>query len=371
MPEVGPWRPAQCPRRTWRTTSRSSRSEVESGQLEHGRSIRRLVTSGLEYRLLEFELSLTALTSLQGCRQEAERPGISSNCITPLTLDIDDNLSELHLDPVTISPYSLPGDTAPPDTSPKSREVLGERRDRKESVRTVERERPHPGKSHHGIKGKQQRDRRKLREKRRSTGVVHLASTESTGGTTSGEEELSECDVGSETKRNTQQNETIGDSSLVVSEMDPGNQQQVTESGGGTGAGVAVGAGGGGGGGGGGGLVVGERKNSGRSVHTGGNSHNRARMRNKNVARSEDMEADDELVSLKVEITDLSLEMFQGDKTDNDHERISPNSVMPILSHQPEPSQRHGDSDLVRQLQEKERRIQYLELKIQQLTQVN
>ena len=63
--------------------------------------------------------------------------------------------------------------------------------------------------------------------------------------------------------------------------------------------------------------------------------------------------------------------MFQGDKTDNDHERISPNSVMPILSHQSEPSQRHGESELVRQLQEKERRIQYLELKIQQLTQVN
>jgi hypothetical protein len=30
---------------------------------------------------------------------------------------------------------------------------------------------------HHVNKGKQQRDRRKLREKRRSTGVVHLAST--------------------------------------------------------------------------------------------------------------------------------------------------------------------------------------------------
>ena len=61
--------------------------------------------------------------------------------------------------------------------------------------------------------------------------------------------------------------------------------------------------------------------------------------------------------------------MFQGDKTDNDHERISPNSVMPSLSSQSEPSQRHGETDLVRQLQEKERRIQYLELKIQQLTQ--
>ena len=48
----------------------------------------------------------------------------------------------------------------------------------------------------------------------RSTGVVHLASTESTGGSTSGEEELSECDMAalsSETKRNTQQNERMGE----------------------------------------------------------------------------------------------------------------------------------------------------------------
>ena len=167
------------------------------------------------------------------------------------------------------------------DTSPKPKdanlrgEVLGERNNRKDSVRTTERN--HPGKSHHGIKGKQQRDRRKLREKRRSTGVVHLASTESTGGSTTGEEELSECDLGTETKRNTQQNETIGDSSLVLAEVESGSQQQGGEV-----------------------LVVGERKNSGRSGHTGGtssHSHNRARMRNKNVARSEDMEADDELVS--------------------------------------------------------------------------
>ena len=67
--------------------------------------------------------------------------------------------------------------------------------------------------------------------------------------------------------------------------------------------------------------------------------------------------------------------LFQGDKTDNDHERISPqispNSVMPSLTGQSEPRERGGgDTDLVRQLQEKERRIQYLELKIQQLTQV-
>ena len=110
------------------------------------------------------------------------------------------------------------------------------------------------------------------------TGVVHLASTESTGGSTSGEEELSECDMAalsSETKRNTQQNESVGESA------------------------------GHGGGGGGGGSVAdtedtapesSERKNSGRGPHN-SNSHNRSRLRSKNVARSEDMEADDELVS--------------------------------------------------------------------------
>ena len=108
------------------------------------------------------------------------------------------------------------------------------------------------------------------------TGVVHLASTESTGGSTSGEEELSECDMAalsSETKRNTQQNESVGESA--------------------------------GHGGGGGGSVAdtedtapesSERKNSGRGPHN-SNSHNRSRLRSKNVARSEDMEADDELVS--------------------------------------------------------------------------
>ena len=175
------------------------------------------------------------------------------------------------------------------DTSPKPKDaalrgdVLGERNNRKESVRTTERN--HPGKSHHGIKGKQQRDRRKLREKRRSTGVVHLASTESTGGSTSGEE-LSECDVGIETKRNTQQNETIGDNSLVVS------TEMETE----------------------GGQGVAERKNSGRSTHThtAGGGHTRARMRTKNVARSEDMEADDELVSLDLKLLTSKKKYFWG-----------------------------------------------------------
>ena len=61
----------------------------------------------------------------------------------------------------------------------------------------------------HGSRGKQQRERRKLREKRRSTGVVHLGNTESTGGSTTGEEDGKE-EMGGETKKNTEQNEIMG-----------------------------------------------------------------------------------------------------------------------------------------------------------------
>lgn len=80
-------------------------------------------------------------------------------------------------------------------------------------------------KMHHVNKGKQQRDRRKLREKRRSTGVVHLASTESTtGGSTTGDDDESSTEINpnaaanagcsaslasTETKRNTQLNESL------------------------------------------------------------------------------------------------------------------------------------------------------------------
>ena len=181
-------------------------------------------------------------------------------------------MSELHLEPISISPYTLEGAAA--DTSPKGREVLGgERSNRKDSVRAGQHQ-AHSNKHSHGIKGKQQRDRRKLREKRRSTGVVHLASTESTGGSTSGEEELSECDVDrAETKRNTAQNESIGESSGQLMATDTGDAEALV-------------------------TTSGERKNSGRGPHN-SNSHNRARLRSKNVARSEDMEADDELVSAK------------------------------------------------------------------------
>ncbi|XP_012272347.1 PRKC apoptosis WT1 regulator protein isoform X2 [Orussus abietinus] len=64
------------------------------------------------------------------------------------------------------------------------------------------------GRPAHINKGKQQRDRRKLREKRRSTGVLHLPSTESTGGSTGeDEEELSGTCL--ETKHNTHHNEFL------------------------------------------------------------------------------------------------------------------------------------------------------------------
>uniref|UniRef100_T1J5F9 Staphylococcal nuclease domain-containing protein 1 n=1 Tax=Strigamia maritima TaxID=126957 RepID=T1J5F9_STRMM len=57
-----------------------------------------------------------------------------------------------------------------------------------------------PARPNHMSKGKQQRDRRKLREKRRSTGVVHLPSTESTGGST-GEDEDELLSLNAETKK--------------------------------------------------------------------------------------------------------------------------------------------------------------------------
>ena len=82
-----------------------------------------------------------------------------------------------------------------------------------------------------GGKGKmgQQRDRRKLREKRRSTGVVHLASTESTGGSTTADDEESSdalvvgvnANACSETKRNTLNNEVIIPSAAVTSASPP------------------------------------------------------------------------------------------------------------------------------------------------------
>ena len=66
----------------------------------------------------------------QGCRAEA-------SVTAPLTLDIDTDLAEFHLDPVSISPYTLPGaghsghghptpasDALQADTSPKANSKL-------------------------------------------------------------------------------------------------------------------------------------------------------------------------------------------------------------------------------------------------------
>lgn len=86
----------------------------------------------------------------------------------------------------------LGGSTMDHDTSPKPSSRIKDKRTR----------------PNHINKGKQQRDRRKLREKRRSTGVVHIPSTESTGGST-GEDEDELLSLTAETKKNTLYNEGI------------------------------------------------------------------------------------------------------------------------------------------------------------------
>ena len=58
-------------------------------------------------------------------------------CPCPLILDIDTDMSELHLEPFTISPCTLPGAGAGLPRTPKGREVMEkrERGNRKDSVR--------------------------------------------------------------------------------------------------------------------------------------------------------------------------------------------------------------------------------------------
>lgn len=309
-----------------------------------------------------------------GCRLESGAsdrfPGPSS--LPTIGIEIDEG-PELHgpLDPVSISPYSH-GEGG--DTSPKrgmTREALaGTQGGKKDSIRGN-----HPKNlMHHGNKGKQQRDRRKLREKRRSTGVVHLASTESTGGSTTEGEEVVE-DLCSETKRNTAQNESLGESPLATVSLSgscEGRTSPVHQP-----AGHEL-------------PQPVERRNSGRlgsqphhPQYT--SAYTRPRLRDKSP-RSEDLEADDE----------------QGDKTDNDHDslNLSESSSVTTIREQPpqattaslQPAEHPtvnsststpvlrpttptlgepepNSQELVRQLQEKDRRIQFLEVKIQQLTQ--
>lgn len=106
---------------------------------------------------------------------------------------------------------SLALDCADHDASPKPRAKD------KRSLRPV-----------HSNKCKAQRERRKLREKRRSTGVVHLQSTESTGGSTGEEEDGGGELVSAETRRNTALNE--GPLSMLMHQQPPGGATTTAQS---------------------------------------------------------------------------------------------------------------------------------------------
>jgi hypothetical protein len=74
-------------------------------------------------------------------------------------------------------------------------------------------------------KGKAQRDRRKLREKRRSTGVVHLPSTESTNGSTGEDDDEELVANEKETRKNTQHNEFSGEAGAHSKDALRGNRK--------------------------------------------------------------------------------------------------------------------------------------------------
>jgi len=288
----------------------------------------------------------------QSCR-------IESNCerLPPIGIEIEDNIDQPLMDPVTISPYSVEGDTSPKPAA----------RNREAKISTEKR----PIKLHQNFnKGKQQRDRRKLREKRRSTGVVHLASTESTGGSTSGEDEESAEILGVETKRNTLHNESAQQQPQQDIQAQPSPPVEVPE-----------------------------RKNSGHKHQS--PLYSRLRLRGDKSSRSEDLEADDE----------------QGDKTDNDHDSLNlsesnsatslmteggagllvesmggvgpvlrpttpsipsttstpvlrpttPTTIEAINSQEDRERCLEENKSLLAMMEDKDRRIQFLELKIQQL----
>ena len=99
---------------------------------------------------------------------------MKESCPGPLTVDIDTDMSELHLEPVTISPYTR--GRRGHQHSTKGYEVMAkrERGNRKDSVRDPRGDHSgHQNKlSHHGTKGKQQRYCCKLTEKPRSNGML-------------------------------------------------------------------------------------------------------------------------------------------------------------------------------------------------------
>lgn len=214
----------------------------------------------------------------QSCRLESNQERLP-----PIGIEIDDSLDHPFSveNAVTLSPYSVDGDTSPKPVTKHPRESKNS--SEKRPVKLM----------HHSNKGKQHRDRRKLREKRRSTGVVHLISTESTGGSTSdGEDEessepierergggivSSSAPLSYDTKRNTLLNESAQDGQVIATPVE-----------------------------------VPERKNSGHKHHS--PLYSRHRGRGDKSPRSEDLEADDE----------------QGDKTDNDHDSLNLSESHPI-----------------------------------------
>ncbi|XP_023227279.1 PRKC apoptosis WT1 regulator protein-like [Centruroides sculpturatus] len=130
----------------------------------------------------EYELS-TRRSRIRAARANARNVPPSRSEPTGPTADADDG-------PGGYPGQADHGDAADHEASPKP------------AVRSKDKRCPRPN---HVNKGKAQRERRKLREKRRSTGVVHLPSTESTGGSTGEDEE--ELLMSAETRRNTNYNE--------------------------------------------------------------------------------------------------------------------------------------------------------------------
>lgn len=193
----------------------------------------------------------------QSCRIESNQERLP-----PIGIEIDDSLDHpFAVESAALSPYHVDGDTSPKPITKHPRESKNSTDKRPTKL------------IHHSNKGKQHRDRRKLREKRRSTGVVHLISTESTGGSTSdGEGEESPDGLGTipmdNTKRNTFLNEQDG--GQIISPP----------------------------------VEIPERKNSAHKHHSPIYRH---RCRADKSPRSEDLEADDE----------------QGDNTDNDHKSLN------------------------------------------------
>ncbi|KAJ1520879.1 hypothetical protein ONE63_003963 [Megalurothrips usitatus] len=123
--------------------------------------------------------------------------------------EIDDSLGEMR---VSESLNAGGQNCGEHDASPKPLSRTKEKR----ANRNVPVRQPladHLNRPNHLNKGKQPRDRRKLREKRRSTGVVHLPSTESTGGST-GEDDGDVLSMTAETRRNTIQNEHLAHDSV-------------------------------------------------------------------------------------------------------------------------------------------------------------